>query len=144
MGMSVAGGLAEGAVVLVDTNPIIYVFEGSPLADPFLPLFADIDAGRVRALVTPITLAEVVTGPLKAGREALAERYRHALTRSGGWTFRPIDDAVAVLGARLRLRHGLKLPDAIQLAVAVHDGCDALVTHDRDFSKVDDLPIISG
>jgi hypothetical protein len=77
MGMRPPERLPEGAVVLVDTNPIIYLFEGSPLADPFLP-------------------------------------------------------------------HGLKLPDAIQLAVALHDGCDALVTHDRDFSKVDDLPIISG
>jgi len=45
-------------------------------------------------------------------------------------------------GPRLRLVHRLKLPDAIQLATAVHEGCAALVTHDRDFAGVTDLPIL--
>lgn len=135
---------ADGATVVVDSNPIIYMLEGSAMADPFLPLFADIDAGRVRALVTPITLAEVTTGPLKARREALAERYRRALTRTGGWSLRELDADIAVLAARLRIRHKLKLPDAFQLAVTVHEGCDALVTADRDFSTVTDVTIFTG
>lgn len=138
------GTLPDGAWVLVDTNPIIYVLEGSPLAEGFAPLFADIDAGRIRALITPVTLAEVVTGPLKAKRDALAERYQQALTRSAGWSLREIDADIAVLAARLRLQHKLKLPDALQLAVALHEGCHALVTHDRDFSRVTDLPILTG
>jgi predicted nucleic acid-binding protein len=34
------------------------------------------------------------------------------------------------------------LPDAIQLAVALNDGCFALVTHDRDFSDVTELAVL--
>jgi predicted nucleic acid-binding protein len=134
--------IPEGAAVLVDTNPIIYVLEGSRLAARFRSLFAAIDEGRIRAVVTPITVAEIVTGPLKAGKEALAERYRHALTQRSGWDVRDIDVEVAVLAARIRLRHKLKLPDALQLSAALSAGCHALITHDRDFAGVQDLPIL--
>ena len=140
--MSLVDQVPNGATVLIDTNPIIYVLEGSPLGAVFRPLFEAVDNGRIRALVTPITVAEVVAGPLKARKEALAERYRRAITQSPGWSTRSIDSDIAVLAARLRLRHGLKLPDAIQLAVALEEGCYAVVTHDRDFSAVRDLPIL--
>ena len=142
MVMSLGDEVPDGATVLVDTNPIVYVLEGNPLGAIFRGLFEAIDDGRIRALVTPITVAEVVSGPLKARKEALAERYRRTLTQSPGWSTREIDADVAVLAARLRLRHGLKLPDAIQLAVALEEGCYAVVTHDRDFSAVKDVLIL--
>ena len=140
--MSLEEQLPDGAAVLLDTNPIIYLFEGSPLAAPFRGLFADLDRGRLRAVVTPITVAEVVSGPLKVGKDALAERYRRAITQSPGWSVRDIDTELAMLAARLRLRYKLKLPDAVQLAAALSEGCHALVTHDRDFSGVTDLPVL--
>ena len=140
--MNLGAQVPDGATVLVDTNPIIYLLEGNSLGAAFLSLFEDIDSGRIRALVTPITVAEVVHGPLKAGKEALAERYRRAITQSASWSLREIDADIAVLAARLRLRHALKLPDAIQLATALEEGCYALVTHDRDFGAVSDLPIL--
>lgn len=137
-------GLPEGASVLIDTNPIIYVLEGSPWADPFAPIFEDIDAGRLVGVVTPITIAEIVSGPLRHGNEALAERYRRALVSSGNFSVRATDDEIAVLAARLRIQHRLKLPDAIQLATALHESCHALVTHDRDFRMVREIAILSG
>jgi len=140
--MSFGDQVPDGATVLIDTNPIIYILEGNPLGAPFRALFEAVDNGRIRALVTPITVAEVVSGPLKARKEALAERYRRTLTQSPGWSTRDIDADVAVLAARLRLRHRLKLPDAIQLAVALEEGCYAVVTHDRDFSSVKDVLIL--
>ena len=42
----------------------------------------------------------------------------------------------------MRLRHRLRLPDAIQVAVAIQAGCHALVTHDRDFAGVTDLLVL--
>jgi predicted nucleic acid-binding protein len=139
--MKIGANIPDGATVLVDTNPIIYLLEDNSLASRFAHFFASVDAGRIRALVTPITIAEVVTGPLKAGKEALAERYRRVLS-AGSFRIRDIDADVAVLAARFRLRYKLKLPDALQLAVAVTEGCHALLTHDRDFSSVTELPIL--
>jgi predicted nucleic acid-binding protein len=139
---SLADQVPDGATLLIDTNPIIYLLEGNHLGAPFRALFEAVDNGRIRALVTPITIAEVVSGPLKARKEALAERYRRTLEQGPGWSTRDIDADIAVLAARLRLRHGLKLPDAIQLAVALEEGCFAIVTHDRDFSAVKDVLIL--
>ena len=134
--------IPDGASVLVDTNPIIYVLEGNPLAASFRALFEDVDHGRIRAVVTPITVAEVVSGPLRAGKDALAERYRRTITQNAGWSVRDLDAEVAVLAARVRIQHKLKLPDAFQLAAAIVEGCYALVTHDRDFASVTALPIL--
>ncbi len=142
MAMTLAAQVPDGGTVLVDTNPIIYTLEGNPLGAPFRSIFEAVDSGRIRALVTPITVAEVVSGPLKANREALVERYRRTITQNPGWDIRHIDADIAVLAARLRLRHGLKLPDAFQLAVALEEGCCALVTHDRDFGTVSDLLVL--
>jgi predicted nucleic acid-binding protein len=142
MEMSISSSIPDGASVLIDTNPIIYVLEGHPLAADFEPLFAEIDSGRIHGVVTPVTLAEVVSGPLKAGKEALAERYRRVLTKSAGFTLREIDAEIAVLAARLRNRYRLRLPDAFQLATAIQEGCHALVTHDRDFAGVNEMLIL--
>jgi predicted nucleic acid-binding protein len=142
MAVTLAAQVPDGTTVLIDTNPIIYILEGNPLGAPFRSIFEAVDSGRIRALVTPITIAEVVSGPLKAGREALVERYRRTITQNPGWDIRDIDADIAVLAARLRLRHALKLPGALQLAVALEEGCSALVTHDRDFGTVSDLLIL--
>jgi predicted nucleic acid-binding protein len=140
--MNLATRIPDNATVLLDTNPIVYILEGHALASKFEPIFADVQAGRIFAVVTPVTVAEVVSGPLRAGKEALAQRYRSVLTSSPGWSLRALDADIAMLAARLRLRHRMKLPDAIQLATAIHEGCHALVSHDRDFSKVQELLVL--
>ncbi len=134
--------LPDGAAILVDTPPIVYLLDGHPLARRFAPLFAAGEAGRFRLMVTPITVAEVATGPLRAGREALALQYRAALCSGGAWSLLPIDEETAFEAARLRVRYGLKLPDAFQLAAALRAGCHAVATHDRDFRRVEDVRIL--
>ena len=133
--------VADGALLLLDSPPIIYVLERHPkLAARFLPLFGRQAEGRLSFTVTTVTVAEVLTGPLQAGNEALARRYRTVLE---SWQVVPLDTAIAESAARLRATLRLKLPDAVQLASALAIGADALVTHDRDFSGVRALPVIS-
>jgi len=123
----------DGAQLLFDTAPLIYWLEGSALAARFTRVFEGIDALRWRGIVTPVTLAEIMAGPLRHGRHGLAEQYRLLLTSGPRFQLRALDADLAVFAARLRVEHGLKLPDAIQLATAITEGCDALVTHDRDY-----------
>ena len=54
----------------------------------------------------------------------------------------PLSASIAVQAARLRHRYRLRLPDAIQLATALEINAHALVTHDRDFSGVEDVRIL--
>jgi predicted nucleic acid-binding protein len=132
--------LPSGALVLVDSAPLIYTLEAHPkFAARFAALFERHAAGELRLAVTTVSIAEVLAGPLKAGEEALAKRYRTALE---SWTVVPLDADIAESAARLRSSYSLKLPDAIQLASALSINADALVTHDRDFSRVRGLRIL--
>ena len=142
MALKGLSALSPGAGVLVDTAPIAYVLDGHPLAVAFEPLFKLAEDGRIRLFVTPITVAEVVAGPLGRGREAQAEQYRLAMTSGPGFTCLSLGDDHGVLAARFRLRYKLKLPDAFQLAACVLHGCDALATHDRDFRRVGEVKIL--
>jgi predicted nucleic acid-binding protein len=133
--------LPEHALLLVDSAPIIYVLEGRPvLAAYFEPLFAAHARGSVRIAVTTVSVAEVLTGPLRARDEALARRYRAVLE---SWHVVALDVAIAETAARMRARFKLKLADAVQAASAVAINCYALVTHDRDFSRVTSLRVMA-
>ena len=132
--------LPAGALLLVDSAPIIYTLEANPrFAERFVPVFQRHADGQLQLAVTTVTLAEVLTGPLRAGEEALAKRYRAVLE---AWQVVELTSDIAESAARLRGKYALKLPDAIQLASALAIGADALVTHDRDFAKVRGLRIL--
>lgn len=134
-------GLTESALVLLDTAPIIYFLEAHPEYAPrFRPLFERHAAGELAFAVATTTIAEVLTGPLRAGDETLVKRYRGVLE---SWEVVPLTADIAESAARFRASLGLKLPDAIQVASAVAIGADALVTHDRDFSRVKGLAVLS-
>ena len=136
------GNLPAVATVAVDTAPFIYVLEGNAkFADQFAGLFAAADAGDLRIALSTITLAEVLTGPFKAGKTALAKRYEKALSQ---YTLVAVSPAIAALAAQLRADYRLRLPDAIQLATALDIGASAFVTHDRDFSQVTGIDILTG
>lgn len=133
--------LPEQALLLMDSAPIIYVIEGHRTLGPrFRPIFEAHAAGRLRFAVSTIAIAEVLTGPLQAGDEALARRYRAILE---SWRPVPLDLDIAEGAARLRASLRLRLADAVQAASALAIDAAALVTHDRDFSRVRSLRVIS-
>lgn len=133
---SILAGIPAFATVVVDTAPVIYLLEGNELFLPrFFPLFHAAEAGNLQISITAITLAEVLAGPLKAGKDALAERYEGALREGLGWRVMDITADIASRAARLRVRYGLRLPDALQLSAALVSGAHGLATHDRDFGK---------
>jgi predicted nucleic acid-binding protein len=126
--------LSAGALVLVDSAPIIYVLEGHrELARRFRPIFDRHAGGELRFAVTTITVAEVLMGPIGASDEALVRRYRSVLE---SWRVVELSIDIAESAARLRASLRIKLPDAIQAASALAIGADALLTHDRDFARL--------
>lgn len=133
--------LAPGALVLLDAAPIIYVLEAHPrLAGRFQPLFERQAAGDILFAVTTTTIAEVLTGPLAAREETLAKRYRAVME---SWRVVELTADIAESTARFRANLKLRLADAVQVASAIAIGADALATHDRDFSKVKALNVLS-
>jgi predicted nucleic acid-binding protein len=133
--------LPQGALVLLDAAPIIYCLEAHPKYAPrFQPLFDRQAAGDLAFAVATTTIAEVLTGPLRAGNETLVKRYRAVME---SWEVVALSADIAESAARFRASLGLKLPDAIQVASAIAVNADALATHDRDFSRVKGLTVLS-
>jgi predicted nucleic acid-binding protein len=133
--------LPDQALLLVDSAPVIYFLEDHPRLGPyFAPLFEAHATGRLRFAVTAITVCEVLTGPLRSRDDAMVRRYRSVFD---SWQLVDFDVDIAESAARLRASLRLKLPDAIQVASALAINATALVTHDRDFSRVRSLRVIS-
>ena len=127
--------------VVVDSAPIIYLLEDNATYAPrFARFFERAEAGDHELVISTITLAEVLTGPLWAGDERLAERYRAVLTTPPTWRLVELTAAIAHRAARIRGRTKLRLPDAVQVATALETSSLGLVTHDVDFSVLDALP----
>ena len=136
--------LPEGAWITVDTAPIIYLLEDHPaLLSPYLPFFERIEAGHLHGVVSSVTLAELLRGPLQKGDEILADRYYHTLVSSTNWHIQEMDASLSFTAARIRCRYGLKLPDAIQVATGIHSNSSTLLTHDRNFGNITEIPIMS-
>lgn len=136
------GGLQEGDLVVVDTAPLIYILEDHPRFAPlFQGLFEAVDRDQLQVAVSTISVAELLVGPLKEGKDALAKRYEKALA---GFELIAVSTEIAVTAARLRASTGLRLPDALQAATTLEIGAAALVTHDRDFSRLNGLKVLRG
>ena len=136
------GQLKVSDLVLVDSAPLIYLLDDHA---EFLPMFEGLfmayEAGHLRIAISTIAIAEVLAGPFKNGQDVLAKRYEKALS-----TFEviPVTQDIAVSASRLRISCKLKLMDALQAATALEVGAQALVTHDRDFSRFKGLTVLYG
>jgi predicted nucleic acid-binding protein len=126
-------GLERSALLLRDINPIVDWLDGrGSLADHFQPVFEKHAAGEVQFAITTVTIADVLTGPLRFGDEALTARYRGIFE---SWRVVDVTTAVAERAARLHATQRLKPADAVQAASAFAINADALVTHNRDFER---------
>jgi len=65
-----------------------------------------------------------------------------ATTTMESWQVVNLTADIAESAARFRAALKLRLADAIQVASAMAINADALVTHDRDFSKVKALTVL--
>lgn len=141
--MGLIQDVGSGPVGL-DTATFIYFIEEHPRFLPVIePVFAAMDAGRIEAISSSLTLFEVLVVPYRAGDIALAGRYEELLTGSRGLRLIDIDRAQLRAAAQLRGVHrAVKTPDAIQLCAALGAGCTTFVTNDRELPSIPGLRIL--
>jgi len=133
----------RGSRIFIDTAPIIYFIEKNHrYLNIVRPVFVEIDAGKIEAITSTITLLEVLVQPFKTKNETLAERYRETLLYSEGLTTFEILHEVSEMASKLRAKHSIKTPDAIQIAVGVLYGSEKFVTNDPALKKVSDVNVL--
>lgn len=125
-----------GTVVGLDSAPLIYFVEAHPLYRPHLrPLFEAIELGDIQAVTSSITLTEVLIHPLRQANKFLTMQYSDILLHSPNLATRSVTSEIATLAAKIRATHGMKMPDAIQLATAQDANAAAFLTNDRGLSS---------
>jgi predicted nucleic acid-binding protein len=121
----------RGTVVGLDTAPLIYFIEENLLYLPLVrPFFEAADHGEIQVVTSVLTLTEVLVHPLRRGDHNLADQYRRNLLHARHVTTLPISDVIAEAAADLRGQHGLRTPDAIQLATAINAGATSFLRND--------------
>ena len=141
--MGLIQDVGKGPVAL-DTVAFIYLIEEHPRFLPVLePLFAAIDAGRLRATTSSLTLLEVLIVPCRTGDRALADRYESILVHARGLDMREIDRPQLRAAAHMRAVYpGLRTPDALQIAAALAAGCTSFLTNDRHIPSIPRLGVL--
>jgi predicted nucleic acid-binding protein len=122
----------QGGPVYLDSNVFIYALEGYPeYASVLGPLFEALDSGRVHAVTSELTLAEVLVKPMMMGNQALQSTYQEAVRPSPSLTVLPVSRDVLVAAARIRAEsHALRLADAIHASSARLGQANTLLTND--------------
>jgi predicted nucleic acid-binding protein len=106
-------------MLLLDTNILIDVLRGEPPALAWLEL-------QERPHISVISWIEVLVG-CREGESGRVEAWLDTFPRL------LLNDAIALESVRLRLRHGLKIPDAIILATARCADINLATRNSRDF-----------
>lgn len=121
----------KGQLIAIDTAPLIYFIEESPLYLPVvLPFFEALDQQSIQVVTSTVTLIEVLVQPLKQNNHYLVKQYREVLTNVAGLTTYPLTVEIAAIAADLRARYTLRTPDAVQMATAIYAGAPYLLTND--------------
>lgn len=130
--------------VFFDANALIYLLEGRPpFADRTRDALANLMHAHpgVPAAVSRLSWLECRVGPMKSGDVG-------ALAEFDGFFARPdllwieLDRNVVELATAIRVRHGLRTPDALQAASCLQLGPEhVMLTGDAAFRKVAGLKV---
>ena len=130
----------QGKVVGLDTAPLIYFIEENPMyLTTVRPFFEAMDRGELTVVTSMVTLLEVLVHPFRHNDIDLAQQYRDILLYTEHLTTFELSQDIAEEAARLRARHNLRTPDAIQLATVIHANASIFFTNGDRYPSVPGL-----
>ena len=128
----------------IDTAPIIYYVEENARYDALVTeVFTRIERGMLKGVTSVVSLAEVLVHPIRRGDLRLAGEYRDLLLNSQNFQVLSVDPDTAEIAARIRAQHNLRLPHALQFAVAIEGQCQAFLTNDPLLKRVTEIRVLA-
>ena len=125
----------------LDASAIIYAMEGcSDLRKAVLAWVTQVDSSGGAIITSRLSRLECRVRPLREGQSALLAQYERFFQRQ---SLRVVDIGASVieLATDLRVRYGIKTPDAIHMATAIEGGVDLILTGDRDMTRCREIRV---
>lgn len=131
-------------IVFLDTSALIYLVEGNePFGSRARKRLAELSSQHFELLasVSRLTWLEARVGPLKRGDDATLAAYDSFFAQPDlVWVELTRD--VVELATAIRVRHGLRTPDALQAASCLQLGTDhRFLSGDTGFQRVSGLQV---
>ena len=128
-------------VIGLDTCVFIYHFEGSRYPALTGAVFEAIEGRRCRAVVSVISLMEVLVMPLRKGEARLASMYRSVFESMPNLSMVDVTPAVAEKAASIRADFNLSTPDSILMATTEENGGDLFITNEPRLKRVENIEV---
>lgn len=134
--------LEKLTTITIDSAVLIYHLEDvTPYAQLTEVLFAKIATGAMEAILSTISLTELLVKPFADEDETAVDAFETFLRSLPSSRLVAPDYSTAKQAARLRAEHKLRTPDALVLATAIQTESQAFITNDVKFKKLAKLPL---
>ena len=100
-------------------------------------IFSWLERPGSKAVTSTITMMELLGHPYREHDQSRADEFYGLLSTYPNLDWIAPDLEIADLAARMRARHRLQSPDALQAATAAHSKATALITNDPLFERVE-------
>lgn len=131
--------LVNNSSIALDTNIFIYyLVDTSPFHQAAKKLFLNAIDRKTKLVTSSITIAELLS--LTAAQSVVDALYMSFLELENMRIYE-VSVGIAKEAARIRREGGFSLPDAIQLATAIHAHADVFITNDRNLKKFKEIKI---
>ena len=128
--------------VYLDASGFIYSVERiEPYRTLLEPMWLQAQTGQFRILSSELFVLETLVKPLREG-DTVVELLFRSLFEASEVRLIPATRPLWEEAARLRAETGLKTPDALHAAAALHAGCTMFITNDDDFRRIKELPVV--
>jgi len=135
--------LSPDSTIFFDTAPFIYYFEDHPdYGEVIYQIISSIYENNSSLITSYITYIELITKPKQLGRDDIVAKYRDFFTNSDNLSLYPLNLIVSEKVAELRAQYRFKTPDAIQIATAIICGADYIITNDKAWKKLTEVPVL--
>ncbi len=128
--------------VYLDASGFIYSIERiEPYRTLLEPMWLQAQAGQFSIVSSDLVVLETLVKPLREG-DTVVELLFRSLFEASEVRLIPATRPLWEEAARLRAETGLKTPDALHAAAALHAGCTIFITNDDDFRRLKELPVV--
>ena len=129
--------------VAIDTSIFIYQLEPN---DRYVPLsnevFSWLERPGSSGVTSTLTLTELLVPAYRDRDGRRLKRYQGLLTTFVNLEWAPPTLEIADLAAKVRAEYGLKAPDSIQAATAIHSNARTFLTNDPAFRRVREIEAV--